>query len=481
VQRFGAMAPPPADDALAGYAAARGTFDEGFDADGAPHPWARATLDAVLRAGPGELVDRVRATLARAGVSFASIEGDTEFYVDPVPRVITAAEWTHVKRGVAQRVRALNAFVADVYGDQAIVADGVVPPYLIRTAAYFEPRMRGVKPPGAGWIGVAGLDVVRDERGAWMVLEDNLRTPSGFAYLHAARGALLQHLEIPPDALPRPLDAEIDLLADALHLAAPESAHGHRAPQAVVLTDGPANAAFWEHGWLAHRLDIPLVQPTDLEQRDGRLWFRPPGERQRARVDVVYRRTDADRLDSPIGELLYEPLRRGTLGLINQFGAGVADDKLTHAYADQIIRYYLGEEPVLPSVPTYDLGQPDQLAAALDELDQLVIKPRDGHGGVGVTILPHASADAVARARDAVRADPGAWIAQRLVMLSTHPTVVGGRLAARHIDLRPFVFLGEGGNPRVLPGGLTRVARDAGALVVNSSQNGGAKDTWILP
>jgi uncharacterized circularly permuted ATP-grasp superfamily protein len=341
--------------------------------------------------------------------------------------------------------------------------------------------MRGVEPPGGGWIGVAGLDVVRDERGEWMVLEDNLRTPSGFAYLHAARAALLEHLEIPPGALPRPLDAEIDLLADALHLAAPESAHGHRAPQAVLLTDGPANAAFWEHGWLARHLDIPLVQPTDLEQRDGRLWFRPPGERQRTLVDVVYRRTDADRLDTPLGELLYEPLRRGTLGLINQFGTGVADDKLTHAYADEIIRYYLHEEPVLPSVPTYDLAQPEQLATALEEFDQLVIKPRDGHGGVGVVIVPHADRDTAARAREAVRADPGAWIAQRLVMLSTHPTVVDGRLAPRHIDLRPFVFLGEGGNPRVLPGGLTRVARAAGALVVNSSQNGGAKDTWVLP
>jgi uncharacterized circularly permuted ATP-grasp superfamily protein len=470
------------DDALAGYAAAaEGTYDEGFDVAGAPRPAARAALDAVLGAGPAELGEKARASLARGGVTFQSVEGDREFYLDPVPRVITAEEWTPVKRGVAQRVRALNAFVADAYGDQAIVADGVVPPHLIETAEHFEPRMRGLHPPGGGWIGVAGLDVVRDEQGRWWVLEDNLRTPSGFAYLHAARAALLEHLDVPPDALPRRLDGEIDLLADALHLAAPESAHGHRAPQAVLLTDGPANSAFWEHGWLASHLDIPLVQPSDLEQHEDRLWFRTPGERRRTLVDVVYRRTDADRLDSPVGELLYEPLRRGTLGLVNQFGTGVADDKLTHAYADDIIRYYLGEEPELPSVPTYDLGQPDQLAAALDELDQLVIKPRAGHGGIGVVIAPRAAAEDVARVRDAIRAEPGAWIAQRLVMLSTHPTVVDGRLAPRHIDLRPFVFLGEGANPRVLPGGLTRFARDAGALVVNSSQNGGAKDTWILP
>ena len=474
------MASLPADD-LAGYAAAEGTFDEGFDAAGTPRPHARAAIDAVLRARPAELVEKVRATLTRADVAFQSVDGETEFYVDPVPRVVTAEDWTLVKRGLAQRVRALNAFVADVYGDQAIVADGVVPPYVISTAPYFEPRMRGIEPPGGGWIGVAGLDVVRDADGRWLVLEDNLRTPSGFAYLHAARIALLEHLDIPPEAMPRPLDGEIDLLSDALHLAAPASAHGHRAPQAVLLTDGLSNSAFWEHAWLARHLDIPLVQPSDLEQREGRLWFRPPGERRRTLVDVVYRRTDADRLDSPIGELLYEPVRRGTLGLVNQFGTGVADDKLTHAYAEPIIRYYLGEEPVIPSVPTFDLAQPDQLEAALEVFDELVIKPRGGHGGVGVVIAPHARPEDVARAREAVVADPGAWIGQRLVMLSTHPTVSGGRLEPRHIDLRPFVFLGEGGNPRVLPGGLTRMARDAGALVVNASQGGGTKDTWILP
>jgi uncharacterized circularly permuted ATP-grasp superfamily protein len=352
---------------------------------------------------------------------------------------------------------------------------------VIRTAPYYEPAMRGIAVPGNCWIGVAGLDVVRDHTGEWLVLEDNLRTPSGFAYLHAARIALLRHLDVAPEAMPRPLDGEIDLLADAMRAAAPEAAHGHRMPQAVVLTDGPKNSAFWEHAWLARHLDIPLVQPSDLEQRDGSLWFRPPGERHRALVDVVYRRTNADRIDSPIGELLYEPVRRGTLGLINQFGTGVADDKLTHAYVEDMIRYYLAEEPVLASVPTYDLAEPDQLERALELFDELVLKPRDGHGGVGVLIAPHASPEDIARTREAVIAEPTAWIAQRLVMLSTHPTIVDGRLAPRHIDLRPFVFLGEDANPRVLPGGLTRVARDAGALVVNSSQNGGAKDTWILP
>jgi uncharacterized circularly permuted ATP-grasp superfamily protein len=282
--------------------------------------------------------------------------------------------------------------------------------------------------------------------------------------------------------MPRPLDGEIDLLADALRAAAPESARGHRAPQAAVLTDGEQNSAYWEHAWLARQLGIPLVEPSELELRGDHLWLRSRGLREDRRIDVVYRRTNADRLDSDIGRLLIEPVRRGLLGLVNQYGTGVADDKLTHAYVETMIRFYLGEEPVLRSVPTYDLAQPSQLEEALDVFDQLVLKPRAGHGGVGVLIAPRASRSEIEATRAAVISDPSAWIAQRMVMLSTHPTVVeGGHFAPRHIDLRPFVFLGEGCKPRVLPGGLTRVARDEGALVVNSSQNGGAKDTWVLP
>ena len=209
------------------------------------------------------------ARCTRAGVRFSSVEGDLEFYVDPVPRVITAADWEPVKRGLAQRVRALNAFVADVYGDQRIVAEGVVPPEVITSADYFEPAMRGLKPPGGVWIGVAGLDLVRDDDGEWLVLEDNVRTPSGFAYLHATRRALLEHIDVPPDAMPRPLDGEIDLLADALRAVAPESARGRRAPEAAVLTDGEHNSAYWEHAWLSRQLGIPLVEPRELEVRDG--------------------------------------------------------------------------------------------------------------------------------------------------------------------------------------------------------------------
>ena len=475
------MAFTRADDLLAGYPVNEGIFDEGFGPDGLARPAARPGLEAVLRAQPAELSDRIGRSLQRAGVRFSSLEGDLQFYVDPVPRVITAADWEPVKRGLAQRVRALNAFVADAYGDQRIVTEGVVPRAVIDSADYYEPELRGLKPPGNVWIGVAGLDLVRDRDGEWLVLEDNLRTPSGFAYLHATRRALLEHIAVPPDATPRPLDGEIDLLADALRAVAPDSARGRRAPLAAVLTDGEHNSAYWEHAWLSRQLGIPLIEPKELELRGTELWLRPRGLREPRRIDVIYRRTNADRLDSDIGRLLIEPVRAGRLGLVNQYGTGVADDKLTHAYVEQMIRFYVGEEPVLRSVPTYDLAQPEQLEEALDSFDQLVVKPRAGHGGVGVLIAPHAERADIEATRAAVIAAPSDWIAQRMVMLSTHPTVVeGGRLAPRHIDLRPFVFLGEGCTPRVLPGGLTRVARSEGALVVNSSQNGGAKDTWVM-
>ena len=255
------MAPLRADDLLADYPVSEGVFDEAFSSTGEPRPHARAGIEAVARADPADLPGRVSRSLKRAGVRFSSVEGDLEFYVDPVPRVITASDWEPVKRGLAQRVRALNAFIADVYGDQRIVAEGVIPREVVTSADYYEAAMRGVKPPSGIWIGVSGLDLVRDHNGEWLVLEDNVRTPSGFAYLHATRRALLEHIAVPPDATPRPLDGEVDLLADALRAAAPEGARGRRAPQAAVLTDGEHNSAYWEHAWLSRQLGIPLVDP----------------------------------------------------------------------------------------------------------------------------------------------------------------------------------------------------------------------------
>ncbi len=261
------------------------------------------------------------------------------------------------------------------------------------------------------------------------------------------------------------------MLAATLRSAAPESGE----PSIVVLTDGPDNSAAWEHAWLARALDVPLVLPGDLRTSGDRLLHR--GEP----VDVVYRRTDADRVDTDVGALLLPPLRAGTLGVVNAFGTMVADDKLAHAYVEDMVRFFLGEEPLLRSVETFDLGRPEVLERALDQLGDLVVKPRNGYGGRGIVICPHAEREDVEAVRERIVAAPHDFVAQPLVEISLHPTVIDGALCPRHVDLRPFVFLRASGEAAVMPGGLTRVAFEEGAMVVNSTQDGGAKDTWVLP
>jgi uncharacterized circularly permuted ATP-grasp superfamily protein len=411
-------------------------------------------------------------------MTYRSIEGDERFVIDPVPRVISAEDWARLERGLAQRVRALNAFVADVYGERRIVGDGVVPERVVETAPYFEPMMDGLRPPHDIWVGLAGPDVVRTAAGEFQVLEDNVRSPSGFVYALAIREALSARLDGAVADLARSLDQTPDWLAASFRAAAPD-VEGDQA-QAVVLTDGVHSAAYWEHRWVATHLGIPLAEQHELEQHDRRLWLRPPGARTRRRIDVVYNRTTTDRLDSTLGHLLLEPFRAGTLGMVSAFGTGVADDKLTHAYVEDMIRFYLGEDPLVRSVPTLDLGRPEVLQEALDRFDELVIKPRRGYGGIGVVICRDADAATVEAARRAVRAHPAGYIAQQLVCLSTHPTVIEGRLARRHVDLRPYVFLGADDETHVMPGGCTRVALREGALIVNAAQNGGCKDTWVL-
>ena len=313
------------------------------------------------------------------------------------------------------------------------------------------------------WVGIAGLDIVRDGDGRWLVLEDNVRTPSGFGYWFAAREAMCRRLELGDEERPAPLDELPSLLP-------PRSGPG----RAVVLTDGPANSAYWEHAWSAERLGIPLVLPEDLAVRDGRLWH------DGAAVDAVYRRSNEDTLDTEVGRLLHPVLGTGGVKVVNCFGTGVADDKLAHAYVPAMIRFYLGEAPLLDSVETFDLGDPAVLERALDILPELVVKDRGSYGGTGVVVVGHAETEDVEALRARIRADPGAFIVQRRVSLSTHPTEIDGKLAPRHVDLRPFVFLAGPDDARVSPGGITRVALGEGALVVNSSQNGGAKDTWVL-
>jgi uncharacterized circularly permuted ATP-grasp superfamily protein len=446
--------------ALSGYRSR--TFDDAVTTDGAVRPFARPALEAVLAHDLAELAADVRSDTRERGIRFESVDGDDSWHLDPVPRAIAADDWDALAAGLGQRLRALNAFIADVYDQQRIFRDGVIPRRVLRTAEYLEPAMMGHREEDGVWVTVAGFDVVRDGEGRWMVLEDNLRTPSGFAYWWAARETMLARLTLDGSG-PEPIDELVEILRQAFG-----------GPGAVVLTDGPGNSAFWEHQWTAERIGVPLVVSDDLEVRDGRLWHRGSA------VSRVYRRSDQDALDTDVGRLLHGPLRAGTLKVLNGFGVGAGDDKLVHAYVEEIVRYYLGEEPLVPSVETFDLGVPEVLERALDVFDELVVKDRDSYGGTGVVVCPHAEPQDVAALREKVRAAPGDFIAQRLVPLSTHPTIVDGRLEPRHIDLRPFVFQLGPDDVRVPPGGITRVALDEGALVVNSSQNGGAKDTWVV-
>ena len=430
-------------------------------------------------------LERLAAAVAedtsRRGVRFGSAEDGDSFRIDAVPRLIDSVEWQALQDGIVQRVRALELFVRDVYGERRIVDAGIVPSSAIESANHYEPLLRGVGDQIRVWMTVVGLDVVRDSDGSFKVLEDNLRTPSGIAYAVATREILTAQLAPPRGLKVRTLADAFEMLARGLRAAAPPAAGDD--PFVILLTDGESNSAFYEHAVIAERLRVALVLPDQLSVRKGRLraWI----EGRERTVDVVYRRTDEDRLTEDDGaatmlaQLLLEPIRAGTVACVNAFGTGVADDKLIHAYVEQMVRFYLDQEPLLASVPTYDPGQPETLEMILARLDELVVKPRSGHGGYGVVIGPHARPDDLERTAAELRQAPHDFVAQEMVNLSRHPTVIDGELEPRHIDLRSFAVASEQ-EVEVLPGGLTRVAFERGALVVNSSQNGGSKDTWVL-
>jgi uncharacterized circularly permuted ATP-grasp superfamily protein len=421
--------------------------------------------------------------LRERSVTFGGADGGTveAFVVDPVPRVIERDEWDVLASGLAQRAEALERFVADVYGERRIVAAGRVPWSAIESAEFYEPRMAQLPPASGRWITIAGLDLVRDGDGPFLVLEDNVRTPSGIAYAVAAREALSGHLSVPDGMRVRSLEPGYESLGEALRAAAPPEAGEH--PSIVVLTDGPSNSAYYEHGAIARRLGLPLVRPEDLSVRFGRLFAHT--DDGIVPVDVVYRRTDEDRLfdgagaPTTLAEMLLGPLEAQTLGCVNAFGTGVADDKLVHIYVEEMVRFYLDEEPLLASVPTHDLSQPGVLEMTLERIDELVVKPRSGHGGIGVVVGPRADPQALADVSRELAAAPERFIVQETVHLSRQPTVCGDELEPRHVDLRPFTFA-VGDRVEVFPGGLTRVALERDSLVVNSSQRGGAKDTWVL-
>jgi uncharacterized circularly permuted ATP-grasp superfamily protein len=454
-------------------------FDEALEPDGTPRPLYAGLLQALAAIDLGALAENVHGDLRRRGIDFGGTGEREPFRLDLVPRLITAEEWELVERGLAQRVRALDRFVADAYGKQEIVAAGVLPARVLESCDHFERLLVGLPAPPVR-VAIAGLDLVRDRSGRFHVLEDNVRTPSGTTYTLAARETLDRHLPGGLAERRRPLDHMLDTIAETLRAAAPE---GVDDPSVVVLSDGPSNSAWYEHERIAQALSIPVVTCAELSISGDRLIARVDG--RRLPVDVVYRRTNEDRLEDEHGKLtdvgaaLLAPLRAGTVTCVNAFGAGVADDKLMHAYVEKMVRFYLAEEPLLGSVRTYDVGVPDVRSAVLERIDELVVKPRAGFGGVGVVVAAHAEQEDVRRIAAELTRDPDGWVAQETIMLSRHPTVADGRLEPRHIDLRPFVLL-AGDTARVIPGGLTRVAASRDALVVNSSQDGGGKDTWVL-
>ncbi len=453
-------------------------FDEAIGPGGAPRARYGELLGALARLDLASLREALAEEATAEGVMFGLDGEDEHFRLDPVPRLIEWEEWAPLAAGLAQRARALDRFVADVYGERAIVSAGVVPARAVDTCDHHERRVAEL-PPAPVRVAVAGLDVVRGPEGHFRVLEDNVRTPSGFAYALAARELLDRHLPAWLADGRVSFEPAVDLLASSLRAAAPE---GVDDPSIALLTDGRRNSAWYEHARLARMLEIPLVQLDDLSVRGGRLMTRTGNTH--IPVDVVYRRTDEDRLTNADGELtdvgaaLVEPLSNGTLTCVNAFGAGIADDKLIHAYVEDMVRFYLGEEPLLRSVRTYDPCDEAQRTEILDRIDELVVKPRSGFGGHGVVVGPHAEPDDVRSAARALAERPEDFVAQELVMLSTHPTSVDGRLEPRHVDLRPFAFGGD--DYEAAPGGITRVALDRGALVVNASQRGGAKDTWVM-
>jgi uncharacterized circularly permuted ATP-grasp superfamily protein len=458
------------------YAPEPDCLDEAYDADGEPRQLYAPLLEALAGQDLGELRARVERSVSAHGLTFGPGES---IAVDPVPRLIEADEWERLQAGLLQRARALNAFLLDAYGSQRIFDAGVVPERLLETSAGYAPAMRGLLDPEVPPATVAGLDLIRDGDGELRVLEDNLRMPSGASYALALREVVAAEVEAPLS--PRPHGDYLERLGAALRAAAPDR---REEPVVAILSDGPENGAWYEHERIGRELGLPIVAPDQLELSRERIFARISRGR-RLQVDVLYRRQDADSLTEPdgslteLGRLLLPALRSGRLRCANALGTGLADDKLAHAYVERMIDFYLGEEPSLRSVPSYDLSDEEDRRQAMERLDELVIKPRDGFGGQGVTIMPRASEPDRKRALAVVRRRPERFIAQEPVEISSHPTVRGDSLRPRRIDLRPFVVSGPDGGSAMV-GGLTRFAQGAGEMIVNSSQGGGCKDTWVM-
>ncbi len=461
-------------------------YDEMFERPGVPREHCRGAAEALASMTDADLLEsRHRADLAflNLGITFTvyseSSGVERIFPFDLIPRVIAPNEWAHIEKGLKQRILALNAFVQDIYNEQSIITSGVIPPEVVFDSPCYEPAVRGFTPPSKAWIVIAGIDLVRDKDGTFYVLEDNARTPSGVSYV-------LQNRLIAMRTLPRLFDrSRVQPVASyANHLEqAIQRIQGKGAT--VLLTPGMYNSAYYEHSFLAKQMGIQLVEGRDLVVRGGSIVMKTT--RGPEPVKAMYRRVDDEYLDplnfnggSALGVAgLFDVYRSGGLCLVNAVGTGIADDKSVYPYVPEMIKFYLGEEPILPNVPTYRGADPKECEHILANLRDLVVKPTTASGGYGVVIGPRADERELAEVRKVIEEDPAGYIAQPLVRLSTAPTVIDGAIVPRRVDLRPFVIF-DGHEPWVLPGGLTRVALKEGSFIVNSSQGGGSKDTWVL-
>ncbi|NNE92717.1 MAG: circularly permuted type 2 ATP-grasp protein [Verrucomicrobiales bacterium] len=466
-------------------------FDEMFAGDSqGPREHYRVVRDRFRELTEDDL-DAKRRRLDRSflehGITF-TVYGDDDgteriFPFDPLPRVIPADEWEKIENGLIQRITALNHFLYDIYHEEKIIQDGIIPEHVIKSAEHYRPEFRGLKVPRDIYIHICGTDLIRDDDGNYLVLEDNGRCPSGVSYVLENRTALKR-------AFPRlyqrmqvePVDGYTAALLRTLQDVAP---HGKSDPMCVLLTPGVYNSAYFEHTFLARRMGIEIVEGRDLIASDGFIYMRTT--KGLVQVDVIYRRIDDEfldptvfREDSALGVPgLIEAYRRGNVTLANAIGTGVADDKVTYAYVPDMIRYYLDQEPILPNVQTYLAWDDNDRKYILENLDKLVVKAANESGGYGMLMGPTAAAEEREQFRRRIEETPRNYIAQPVVNLSRHPTFCeDGRIEGRHVDLRPFVLSGD--RVTVMPGGLTRVALKKDSLVVNSSQGGGSKDTWVL-
>jgi uncharacterized circularly permuted ATP-grasp superfamily protein len=464
-------------------------YDEMFDAQGLPRPPYAALFERLLNQDPQELTERQSAAdlaFLHQGITF-TVYGQKDgteriFPYDLIPRILTADEWAAIERGLTQRLTALNLFLKDIYTDGRILADRVVPRAIVYSCRHFRREMQGVPVRRDTYVSVAGTDLVRLPDGRFAVLEDNLRVPSGVSYMLTNRQVIKRVFPTLFSSYDvRPVDQYGQALLATLRALAPPQRPD---PTIVLLTPGVFNSAYFEHTFLARQMGIELVEGRDLFVHDNIVYMRTTAGPRR--VDVIYRRVDDDfldplafRSDSTLGVAgLFNAFRAGNVGITNAVGTGVADDKALYAYVPAIIRYYLGEEPILPNIETWLLERDEDRAYALDHLDELVVKAVGESGGYGMLIGPHSTAAERQEFRQRILADPRNYIAQPTLALSRAPCFVDGRIEPRHVDLRPYILFGE--RVTIVPGGLTRVALRRGSLVVNSSQGGGSKDTWVL-